>query len=144
MTNPEGLEAIHMDVPMIPITSDLPVVLANVFFDLTKATLRQESFVELEKLLDFMTKNPSMKIEISGHTDTRGDDKENMKLSADRAKSVYDYLVSKGISADRLTYKGYGESMPMISDAEISKLATEKEREAAHQSNRRTEYRVVK
>ena len=144
MTNPEGLEAIHMDVPMTPLTSDLPVVLANVFFDLTKATLRQESYVELEKLLDFLTKNPSMKIEISGHTDTRGDDKENMKLSADRAKAVYDYLVNKGISADRLSHKGYGESKPMISDAEISKLATEKEREAAHQSNRRTEYRVVK
>jgi outer membrane protein OmpA-like peptidoglycan-associated protein/Tol biopolymer transport system component len=144
MTNPAGLEAIHMDVPMTPLTSDLPIILANVFFDLTKATLRQESFVELEKLLDFLTKNPSMKIEISGHTDTRGDDKENMKLSADRAKSVFDYLISKGISADRLSHKGYGESKPIISDAEISKLATEKEREAAHQSNRRTEYRVVK
>jgi outer membrane protein OmpA-like peptidoglycan-associated protein len=144
MTNPEGLEAIHMDVPMTPLTSDLPVVLANVFFDLTKATLRQESYIELEKLLDFLTKNPSMNIEISGHTDTRGDDKENMKLSADRAKAVYDYLVSKGISAERLSHKGYGESKPMIGDAEISKLATEKEREAAHQSNRRTEYRVLK
>jgi len=144
MTNPEGLEAIHMDVPMVPLTSDIPVILANVFFDLTKASLRQESYVELDKLLDFMTKNPSMKIEISGHTDTRGDDKENMKLSSERAKAVYEYLISKGIASDRLSHKGYGESKPMISDAEISKLATEKEREAAHQSNRRTEYRVVK
>jgi outer membrane protein OmpA-like peptidoglycan-associated protein len=144
MTNPEGLEAIHMDVPMVPISSDIPVELANVFFDLKKATLRQESYVELNKLLDFMTKNPTMKIEISGHTDTRGDDKENMTLSSERAKSVYQYLISKGISADRLSYKGYGESKPKISDAEISKLASEKEREAAHQSNRRTEYRVVK
>ncbi len=144
MTNPEGLEAIHMDVPMVPISSDIPVELANVFFDLKKATLRQESYVELNKLLDFMTKNPTMKIEISGHTDTRGDDKENMTLSSERAKSVYQYIISKGISADRLSYKGYGESKPKISDAEISKLASEKEREAAHQSNRRTEYRVVK
>jgi outer membrane protein OmpA-like peptidoglycan-associated protein len=144
MTNPEGLEAIHMDVPMVPLTSDIPVVLANVFFDLTKATLRPESFVELDKLLDFMTKSPAMKIEISGHTDTRGDDKENMKLSTDRAKAVYDYLINKGIAADRLSYKGYGESKPMITDTEISKLATETEREAAHQSNRRTEYRVIK
>jgi outer membrane protein OmpA-like peptidoglycan-associated protein len=85
-----------------------------------------------------------MKIEISGHTDTRGDDKENMKLSTDRAKAVYDYLINKGIAADRLSYKGYGESKPMITDTEISKLATETEREAAHQSNRRTEYRVIK
>jgi outer membrane protein OmpA-like peptidoglycan-associated protein len=144
MTNPEGLEAIHMDVPMVPLTSDIPVELANVFFDLTKATLRPESSVELDKLLDFMTKNPSMKIEISGHTDTRGDDKENMKLSTERAKAVYDYLINKGIAAYRLSFIGHGESKPKITDAEISKLATEKEREAAHQSNRRTEYRVIK
>lgn len=144
MTNPDGLEAIHMDVPMVPITNEQPVLLANVFFDLGKATLRPESNVELNKLVDFLVKNPSIKIELGGHTDTRGDDKENMKLSNDRAKAVYDYLVSKGIPASRLSYKGYGETKTVISDAEIAKLATDKEKEAAHQSNRRTEYKILK
>jgi outer membrane protein OmpA-like peptidoglycan-associated protein len=144
MTNPDGLEAIHMDVPMVPITSDIPTVLANVFFDLGKSTLRPESFVELDKLYDLLTKNPSIKIEIGGHTDTRGDDKDNLKLSNDRAKAVYDYIVAKGIDAKRMSYKGYGETKTVVSDAEIAKLPTEKEKEAAHQSNRRTEYKILK
>lgn len=144
MTNPDGLEAIHMDVPMVPITSAEPTVLANVFFDLNKSTLRPESFVELNKLVEFMVKNPSLKFEIGGHTDTRGDDKENLKLSNDRAKAVYDFLVTKGIDASRMTYKGYGETKTVISDEKIALLSTEKEKEAAHQSNRRTEYKIIK
>jgi outer membrane protein OmpA-like peptidoglycan-associated protein len=144
MTNPEGLEAIHMDVPMVPITSDKPVLLENVFFDLGKATLRPESFVELDKLFEFLQKNPSVKIEIGGHTDTRGDDKENLTLSNNRAKAVYDYLISKGIVLERLSFKGYGETQPVVSDATIAKMATDKEKETAHQSNRRTEYKIIK
>ena len=144
MLNPEGLEAIHMDVPMVPITSDIPTVLANVFFDLRKSTLRPESFVELDKLVDLLVKNPSIKIEIGGHTDTRGDDKDNTKLSTDRAKTVYDYIISKGINADRMSYKGYGETKTVVSDEEIAKLASEKAKEVAHQSNRRTEYKIIK
>jgi outer membrane protein OmpA-like peptidoglycan-associated protein len=144
MTNPEGLEAIHMDVPMVPITSELPTVLENVFFDLGKSTLRPESHVELDKLYDYLAKNPTLKIEIGGHTDTRGDDKDNLKLSNDRAKAVYDYIIAKGIDAKRLSYKGYGETKTVVSDAEIAKLTSEKEKEAAHQNNRRTEYKIVK
>jgi outer membrane protein OmpA-like peptidoglycan-associated protein len=67
-----------------------------------------------------------------------------MKLSNDRAKSVYNYVVQKGVDASRMTYKGYGETKPVISDEEISKLGSEKEKEEAHQSNRRTEYRIIK
>lgn len=143
MTNSGDLEAIHMDVPMVPITNGTPTLLANVFFDLGKSTLRPESFVELNKLYDFLIKNPSLKIEIGGHTDTRGDDKDNLKLSTDRAKSVFEFIISKGIDQNRVTYKGYGETKPVISDIEINKLATEKEKEAAHQSNRRTEYKIL-
>jgi outer membrane protein OmpA-like peptidoglycan-associated protein/tetratricopeptide (TPR) repeat protein len=144
MSNPDGLEAVHMDVPMIPITNDAPTLLANVFFDLGKSTLRPESNIELNKLYDFMLKNPTIRIEIGGHTDTRGDDKANLLLSNDRAKAVYDYVVAKGIDAKRMTYKGYGETKTIISDEEIAKLATENEKEAAHQSNRRTEYKILK
>lgn len=143
MTNPEGAESIHMDVPMYPVGNSTPVVLNNVFFDLNKTNLRPESYVELGKLKDFLNQNPSLKIEISGHTDTRGDLKENQVLSDGRAKSVVDYLISQGIAATRLTSKGYGESMPVINDTEIAKLKTDKEKEAAHQKNRRTEYKVI-
>lgn len=144
MTNPEGLEAIHMDVPMVPTSSELPTVLDNVFFDLGKATLRPESSVELNKLKDYLVLNPTLKIELGGHTDTRGDAAENMTLSSNRAKAVYDYLIAQGIPTERLAYKGYGETVNRISDAEIAKLATDKEKEAAHQKNRRTEYKIIK
>ena len=88
--------------------------------------------------------NPTLKIELGGHTDTRGDAAENMTLSSNRAKAVYDYLIAQGIVTDRLAYKGYGETVNRISDAEIAKLATDKEKEAAHQKNRRTEYKIIK
>jgi len=145
MTNPSELEAIHMDVPLVPITNDLiPVTLKNVFFDLSKATLRPESSVELNKLVDFLNANPTLKIEISGHTDTRGDAKENLLLSENRAKSVVDFLIAKGITATRLSSKGYGESKPIISDEKIAMLTSEEAKEKAHQENRRTDYKIVK
>lgn len=142
MRNPENLEAIHMDVPLVPIVSEQPILLANVFFDLNKSTLRKESFVELNKLVEFLESNPKVKIEIGGHTDSRGSN--NKELSTSRAKSVYDYVISKGIDASRLSYKGYGETKPVYSDEYINGLSTEKEKEAAHQANRRTEYKIVK
>lgn len=141
MTNPDSLESIHMDVPMVPINdNNNSVVLKNVFFDLNKSTLRKESFVELDKLVSLLKENPEIKIEISGHTDSRGNN--NQVLSEDRAKSVYDYVVSKGISAERLSHKGYGSSKPVYSDEQINNMSTEKEKEAAHQANRRTEYKI--
>lgn len=144
LKNAEGQEAFQMDVPMVPITSDVPVVLNNVFFDLSKSSLRMESFIELEKLREFLTQNPDAKIEIGGHTDTRGDAVVNQKLSEDRAKSVYDYLISKGIDKLRLSYKGYGETVNVFTDEQIAKLTDPAEIEAAHQLNRRTEYKIIK
>lgn len=140
----EGLESFHMDVPLIPISSSADVLLANVFFDLNKSTLRPESFIELNKLRDFLVKNPSIRIELGGHTDTRGDAKENQLLSDGRAIAVVDYLIQQGIAANRLVAKGYGETMPVISDAEIAKLTSEKAQEKAHQQNRRTVYKILK
>ena len=143
MTNPNNLEAVHMDVPMSPLTDSKPTILKNVFFDLAKATLRPESGVELNKLVEFLLTNPTIHIELGGHTDTRGDANDNMVLSTNRAKSVYDYIVSRGISAERLTYKGYGETVNINTDEMISNLTSEKEKEAAHQENRRTEYKII-
>lgn len=154
LTVPENsTEPYHKDVPLEPIYSKEPIRLDNVFFDLSSYDLRKESFIELDKLADFLTKNPKVSIELQGHTDARGDDDENMVLSANRAKSVRDYLISKGISQDRLTSKGFGETQPyfitvngekvQLTEAYIATLPTEKEKNAAHQLNRRTVY-VVK
>ena len=139
-----GDGSIRMDVPMIPITDDRPILLENIFFDLAKSTLRKESSPELEKLYQFLKENESVRIEIAGHTDTRGNNEENMKLSQDRAKAVFDYLVNLGIRNDRLEYKGYGETRPIYSDEEIAAMNSEQEKEAAHQENRRTEYKILK
>lgn len=144
MMKSEEFQAFKMDVPMTPISSELPVVLNNVFFDLSLASLRPESFIELEKLREFLATNPSVKIEIGGHTDSRGNAAENTKLSTDRAKAVYDYLVSKKIDASRLSYKGYGSKNPVISDEKINRLTDPAEIESAHQLNRRTEYKIAK
>lgn len=143
LTIPENQDVYHMDVPLVPLSDDHhSVVLANVFFDLNKATLRQESYVELNKLVSFLKENPDIRIEISGHTDSRGNN--NDVLSANRAKSVYEYVVSQGIDATRMTHKGYGSTRPVYTDEQIAGMATEAEKEAAHQSNRRTEYKIIK
>nr|WP_294860372.1 OmpA family protein [uncultured Fluviicola sp.] len=144
MTVADNQESFHMDVPMNPITAGSTTALKNVFFDLNKASLRPESFVELNKLRDFLKSNPTIKIEIGGHTDTRGDAAENMKLSDARAKSVKDYLIQQGVEASRLSSKGFGETMPIFSDEVIAKMTKENEKEKAHQENRRTEYKIVK
>ena len=132
-----------MDVPMVPLNSGIPVQLKNVFFDVTKATLRPESTIELNKLRDLLQSAPTTRIEIGGHTDTRGDAADNQQLSEARAKAVYDFLVKGGIDPKRLSFKGYGETQPIKTDAQINAMATEKEREKAHQENRRTEYRIL-
>jgi outer membrane protein OmpA-like peptidoglycan-associated protein len=80
-----------------------------------------------------LIENPSLKVEISGHTDNLGNATENIKLSTNRAKAVVDYLVNKGIAANRLTYKGFGSTKP------IADNGTEKGRA----KNRRTEFTVV-
>ncbi|UPT65900.1 MAG: OmpA family protein [Sphingobacteriales bacterium JAD_PAG50586_3] len=92
------------------------VVLRNVFFDSDKFDLKSQSTVELDKLVDFLTKDAKLVIEIEGHTDSDGDDARNMALSDNRAKSVMNYLISKGIAASRLTAKGYGETKPLVAN----------------------------
>ncbi len=90
-----------------------PVVLRNVFFETGSADLRAESTAELDRLVALLTDAPALKIQINGHTDNVGDDTSNQRLSEARAKAVYDYLIAKGIDADRLKYKGFGETQPM-------------------------------
>ena len=119
------------------------IVLRNIFFDLSKFTLRPESQNELDRLTKLLTDNPTIRIEISGHTDTRGSDSYNKELSHNRARAVVDYLIEKGIKKDRLEFMGYGEEQTINSDAEIAKLRSSNAKEDAHQENRRTEFKIL-
>lgn len=119
------------------------VVLKNIFYDYNKATLRPSSGNELNKVVELLNSNPKIKIEISAHTDSRGSDAYNDKLSQERAQSCVDFLSSKGINTSRLIAKGYGKKQLLISDKEIEKIATEELKEEAHQQNRRTEFKII-
>jgi outer membrane protein OmpA-like peptidoglycan-associated protein len=90
-----------------------------------------------------LRKNPQLKIEIQGHTDSRGDATKNLQLSEARAKAVYEFLLLEGIAANRLTFKGYGSTQPIVSNAAIANLSEAAQIEAAHQKNRRTCYKIV-
>ena len=95
----------------------LPLVLQGVEFDYDKATLRPEAAAILDKTAASLATWQNANIEVAGHTDSQGSDDYNMKLSQDRAEAVRNYLISKGIAADRLTAKGYGESKPVADNA---------------------------
>ncbi len=131
----------NIDLKKIKVGSS--IVLKNIFYDYNKATLRDASKNELDRLTKLLDENPTLKIELSAHTDSRGGDKYNEDLSQKRAQSCVDYLISKGISTDRLVSKGYGEQQLIKQDAEIAKLKFEDEKEAAHQENRRTEFKIL-
>ncbi len=118
---------------LTPVETDKSIVLRNIYFDYDKATLRPESIEELERIVRFLQENLTLKVEISGHTDSDGSDIYNLRLSQARAQAVVDYLVSRGISPNRLIAKGYGESRPVApNDTPENK-----------QKNRRTELKIL-
>jgi outer membrane protein OmpA-like peptidoglycan-associated protein len=121
------------NIPLQPVKVGETVVLKNIFFDTDLFVLKPESFTELEKLLRLMDDNPSLQIEISGHTDNRGSAEHNMELSYNRAKAVYEYLLGKGISAERISFKGCGFTQPIDTN----------DTEEGRASNRRTEFRIT-
>ena len=139
----ESYKEVEKNVDLKKVKVGESIVLRNIFFDLNKFTLRDESQNELMRLTKLMNENPSLKIEISGHTDSRGSAAYNKELSKNRAKEVVDYLIGKGISKDRLVYAGYGEEQPIKTDADIAKLQRKSEIEDAHQENRRTEFKIL-
>jgi outer membrane protein OmpA-like peptidoglycan-associated protein len=93
------------------------ITLKNVFFQTGKYTLLDISIVELDKVVEMMQSHPSLRIELGGHTDNVGSETSNQKLSEQRAKAVYDYLVAHGVAADRLSYKGYGQTQPVADNS---------------------------
>lgn len=137
-----------------------PQVVENIFFDFDKDTLRPESQEALDAMIQLLNDNPNISVEFGAHADRMGSDDYNMRLSERRAKSVVDYLVANGIPEERLSYKGYGETVPKVVSKRINKffpqfdentVLTEEfieslspeDQEIADQINRRIEFRVV-
>ncbi len=134
----------------------------NIFYGFNSFELMPESMVALDKLVETLNDNPHVTIELSSHTDARGEHATNDELSQKRAQSVVDYLIEKGIKGDRLKAKGYGKRQPQVVDSNlakkypflfegdvltpefIEKLPNEEQREIAHQVNRRTEFKVLR
>ena len=129
-----GYREVHKDIGLDRYKAGTTIILRNIFFDFDKATLRPESKAELERVYTILTENPRMKVRIAGHTDNIGSDEYNQRLSEARAKAVYDYLVSRGISADRLSYIGYGKSRPIDTN----------ETSEGRQKNCRVELEIIK
>ncbi len=137
-----------------------PAVLENIFYDFDKAALREESKKELDDLIELLEINPNVTIELSAHTDRKGTQEYNQRLSQRRAQSVVDYLIAHRISKDRLTVAGYGKLQPKVVTKSIAKkydflkvgdVLTEEfilalppeQQEIADQVNRRTEFKVL-
>lgn len=123
-----------IDIPLEPLDTGSVVELKNVFFDVNKWDLKPESKTELIKLAQFLTKHNTVKIELGGHTDNSGDKKFNLTLSANRAKSVMEFLIREGkIDAERLSYKGYADTRPKVPNDSPENKA----------KNRRTEFKIT-
>ncbi|MDB5134334.1 MAG: OmpA family protein [Mucilaginibacter sp.] len=129
----ENKNPFNIAVLLQPIEVGNKVILKNIFFDTNKFDIKDESKPELKKLMDFLNLNPTVHIEVSGHTDNVGSDQFNQTLSENRAKAVYQYLIANGISAGRLVFKGYGETQPIASND------TDEDRSR----NRRTEFKII-
>lgn len=128
-----GYQEVEKNIALKKIKVGSTIVLRNIFYDYDKATLRPESVAELERLLKLLQDVPTLVIEIGGHTDSDGSDDYNQKLSQNRSKSVVDYLISKGIKAERLVARGYGETVPIDTN----------DTPEGKQNNRRTEFKIL-
>lgn len=130
----KGVKPVKIDFEVKPVEAGKSFTLNNVYYATNSAELKQESMVVIEEFVEFLNDNPTIKIEIHGHTDDVGDDASNLSLSTDRAFTVYDILQNKGISKSRLIgFKGYGKSKPIASNAT----------EEGRAKNRRTEFFIV-
>jgi outer membrane protein OmpA-like peptidoglycan-associated protein len=136
-TKGKASSAITTDFRLFPLKVDQVVRLDNIFYDFNKADIRPDAALELDKLVATLLENPTVKIELSSHTDCRGKDAYNLSLSERRAKSAVDYVISKGIAKDRLKSKGYGKSKPAV-DCKCEQCTDED-----HEQNRRTEFKVL-
>lgn len=126
-------QIIEKNIYMDPIEVGTTVRIKNIYFDFDKTTLKPISFVELDKVVDLLQKNPTLEIEIAGHTDSKGSDDYNLNLSQGRAQAVVDYLISQGIEDYRLVARGYGETVPVATN----------DTDEGRAENRRVEFTVL-
>lgn len=131
-------ENIYERIELEKIIIDKPIVLENIYYDFDKWNIRPDAALELDKFVTFLLDNPKIRVELSSHTDSRGTDKYNLNLSQKRAESAVQYLISKGIPAERITAMGYGETMLVNRCGNNVRCS-----EADHQQNRRTEFKVT-
>ncbi|MEM0998037.1 MAG: FG-GAP-like repeat-containing protein [Bacteroidota bacterium] len=131
---PEDVDnGVDQDIELLKFEIGAKIVLKNIYYDVAKATLRDESVAELDRLVNIMDQNPTLVVEIGGHTDSDGSESYNERLSQARSQSVVDYLLDAGIAEDRMVAKGYGEKEPIVPN-------NSKENK---QLNRRTEFKVL-
>ena len=134
LSNFKPKKPFEVEILLDKIKVGVNATLANIFFETNKYELLPISMAELNLLLDFLNSNDNIYIEIQGHTDSIGENKINEKLSNNRAKEVYNFLIKHGIVAKRITYKGYGSTKPRADN----------ESEEGRQQNRRTEFLITK
>lgn len=135
-----GYKEIHKDLYLVPIEIGQVFRLNNVFFDFDKYNLRPESSVELDRVVAFLNEYPNIEIEMSAHTDSKGSDDYNYTLSDNRARSVREYILSKGIAAKRIISQGYGETKPVADNANPDGS----DNPDGRQLNRRVEFKILK
>lgn len=133
LVNTNKYEEVNKDVKLQTIEKNSTVTLKNVFFAFASADLQASSMPELNRIVDFLTQNSVLKIQLSGHTDNIGSYEQNMQLSQQRANSVKNYLVNKGITADRIVTAGYGYTQPIADNAT----------EEGRKNNRRVELKIL-
>jgi outer membrane protein OmpA-like peptidoglycan-associated protein len=120
-------------------TLNKPIVIENIYYDLDKYDIRPDAALELDKLVRTLKDNPTIKIELSSHTDSRNTNSYNNLLSQLRAEAAVKYMITKGIAPNRMVAKGYGESRLLNKCADNAKCSEEE-----HQLNRRTEFKILK
>lgn len=158
----DSLEVEHQHVLQFPLPSiNVPVLVRNVFYEFDKADLTPESTAALDRLTNMLKENPNVTIELAAHCDYRGNDDYNLRLSQRRAESVVRYLTEHGIEAERLTAKGYGETVPKIVNKKLLETypflhegdtltvpyilaLPADQQEVCNALNRRTEFRVLR
>ena len=128
-----NVDSTYLTIEQPAFTVGCTFVMKDIFFEFDKSTLLQQSYFELKNLISLLDTYPQMHIEIRGHTDGKGSDSYNLRLSENRAKAVSDYLISKGINEKRILYKGYGKTLPIDSN----------ETEEGRAKNRRVEFKII-
>ena len=134
-----AFQSIKKEIKLAPIKANESIVLNNVFFEFSSSELTSDSRSELSKLFNLLSNNPSIKVEIQGHTDSKGKKSFNKKLSQERAESVRKYLIKKGINPSRITAVGYGENQPIAKN----KNPDGSDNEEGRALNRRIELKIL-